>query len=263
MRRILIACVLLVAPVRLASAQTPILFDHVEIATSDFDVGRAWYAKHFGGKADARPDHVWFATTWMGVLMKTATAKPSSQGTIDHIAFSVPNLEARVKEIEAAGAKVVAPIRNVAGWFKSAIVDDPNGVRIELVDDAELRGFHHVHMRLADPDAGRAWFLRMLGGDAMELKNASGIRYGDMRVLFDKGDRIGSAGFGLDHLAFRMQKPRLDALVDALKAENTVFLRAPFSYANGPISGTTTFVEGPGRTRLELLARNPDYKAPE
>jgi predicted enzyme related to lactoylglutathione lyase len=254
---------MLVAAVSPAAVQTPILFDHLEIAASDFDVGRAWYAKHFGGKADARPDHIWFAKTWMGVLMKTATARPSSQGTIDHMAFSVPNVEVKVKELEAAGAKIVAPVRNVTGWFKSAIVDDSNGVRIELVDDPQLRGFHHVHMRLADPDADRKWFLRVLGGDAIDLKSAGGIRYGEMRLLFDKGDRSGSTGFGLDHLAFRMQKPRLDALVDTLKAENAVFLRAPFSYTNGPISGTTTFVEGPGRTRLELLARNPDYKAPD
>ena len=60
-----------------------------------------------------------------------------------------------------------------------------------------------------------------------------------------------------------MQKPRLDTLVDALRAENAVSQRAPTSYTNGPISGTTTFVEGPRRTRLELLARNPDYKAPD
>ena len=263
MQRVLIACLLLVAPVSLASAQTPILFDHVEIVAPDFDAARAWYAKHFGGKAGTRPDHLWFGKTWMAVLMKTTTSKPSSQGTIDHIAFSVPNLEEKVKEIEAAGARIVTPVRNVTGWFKSAVVDDPNGVRIELVDDAESRGFHHVHLRLADPDAGRQWFLRLLGGDAIDLKSASGIRYGEMRLLFDKGDRSGSAGFGLDHLAFRMQKPRLDALVDTLRAENAVFTRAPFSYTNGPISGTTSFVDGPGQTRLEMLARSPDYKAPD
>lgn len=263
MPRILSACLLLVAAVSLASAQTPILFDHVDVAAADLDVGRAWYVKHFDGRAGARPDHVWFGKTWMVVLLKTATAKPSSQGTIDHIAFSFPNLEVKVKELEAAGAKIVAPVRNVTGWFTSAILDDPNGVRIELVDDPESRGFHHLHMRLADPDAGRKWLLRVFGGDAIDLKNASGIRYGEMRVLFEKGDRSGSAGFGLDHLAFRMQKPRLDALVGALKGENAVFQRGPFSYTNGPISGTTAFVEGPGQTRIEILARSPDYKAPE
>lgn len=182
----------------------------------------------------------------MAVLLKTATARPSSQGTIDHIAFSFPNLEMKVKELEAAGAKIVAPARNVNGWFESAIVDDPNGVRIEIVDDSESRGFHHLHMRLADPDAGREWFLRVLGGDAINLKNTSGVRYGEMRVLFEKGDRKGSAGFGLDHLAFRMQKPRLDALVDTLRGENVVFRREPCSYKNDLISGTTAFVEGPG-----------------
>ena len=263
MHRTLIACLLLVAPVTLALAQSPILFDHVDVVASDLETGRAWYVKHFDGKAGARADHVWFGRTWMAVLLKSATAKPSSQGTIDHIAFSFPNLEAKVKELEAAGAKVVAPVRNVSGWFKSAIVDDPNGVRIELVDDPDSRGFHHVHMRLPDPDAGRKWFLRMLGGDAITVRNTSGIRYGEMRVLFDKGDRSGSTGFGLDHLAFRMQKPRLDALVDALKGENAVFQRVPSAYTNGPISGTTGFVEGPGQTRIEILARTPDYTPPD
>ena len=263
MRSILLAATLLVVSVGLAAAQTPILFDHVDIVTNEIDVGRAWYVKHFDGKLGSRPDHVWFGRTWMAVFLKSTTARPSSQGTIDHIAFSVPNLEAKVKALEADGARIVTPVRNVTGWFRSAVVDDPNGVRIELVDDPAMRGFHHVHMRLADPDAGRTWFLRMLGGDAVDVMNARGIRYGDVRVLFEKGDRTGSTGSALDHIAFRMQKPRLDALVGALKGENAVFQRVPSSYTNGPISGTTGFVEGPGQTRLEILARTPDYTPPE
>ena len=254
---------LLLATTTLTTAQTPVLFDHVDIVAADFETGKAWWGKHFGGKPDSRPDHVWFGKTWFVVLLKSTTAKPSAQSVVDHIAFSVPDLKAKLAELEADGAKR-AVSRTKEGPWKSAFVDDPNGVRIELVEAPGVAGFHHFHLKFADPEGVRKWFLRVFGGQAVKIGKVDALQYGDVRLLVDKGEAPEpSEGHALDHLAFRMERPLYDPLVKQLKAENTVFSVEPFSYGNALISGVSGKIVSPGGVLLEILARKPDYPAPQ
>ena len=263
MRLTLAACAVWLAVARVASAQTASSFDHVDIATPDLETGKAWYVAHLGGRLDSRPDHVWFGKTWFAVLLKSSTAKPSAQGPVHHLAFSYRDVDAKVKELVAAGSKVVTPARNVRGWFKTAVVDEPNGLRIELVEDPAVTGFHHVHLSVADPDATSKWFLRVLGGAPVKLKNQSGIQYGDVTMLIEKGaPSVPSLGSVLDHMAFRTAKANYDGLVADLKSMNTKFDQAPFSYKVGTISGTSGKVQGPEAIQIEVLERAPNYEPP-
>jgi hypothetical protein len=82
------------------------------------------------------PDRLMFGSTRL-LILKKADAKPSAGGAIDHIGFSFADLDAKMKEFEAAVIKIVTPTREVPGLFKLAFVEDPWGTRIEVVEDTE------------------------------------------------------------------------------------------------------------------------------
>ena len=98
------------------------------------------------------------------IFQRNEAPKPSSGSVLDHVGFSVADLDATIKGLEADGAKVVTPARDVAGLFKLAFVEDPWGVRLEVVQDAAKLGLHHVHVRAPDPSAALAWYTDKFGG---------------------------------------------------------------------------------------------------
>ena len=83
----------------------------------------------------------------------------------------------------------------------SACVEDPWGTRIELVQDAEITGFHHVHLRVPDPDQARQWYRDMFGGSAEYVDgHEPTLRYQDVRIFMDRGTAAPSAGHAIDHV---------------------------------------------------------------
>src|SRR4029450_12368951 len=131
-----------------ARAQTPTLpYDHVHINTPDTAAAANWYEKNFGGRRITEaPDRLMFGSTRVMFLRK-ADAQPSAGSAIDHVGFSVADLDAALKTFEAAGVKITSPARDVPGLFKLAFVEDPWGTRIEVVQDPGLLGLHHLHLR--------------------------------------------------------------------------------------------------------------------
>ena len=128
------------------------------------------------------------------MFLRNATAKPSAGSAIDHIGFSVADLDAKMKEWEAAGIKVTTPVRDVPKLFKLAFLEDPWGTRIEVVQDPELLGLHHLHLRNPNPDEGYAWLLDKFGGKRQQLKGMlDAVRYdyegfSSVWILITKGE---------------------------------------------------------------------------
>jgi len=153
MRKFISICGALALMTGTAAAQTPTLpFDHVHLNVPDQAKAVEWYAKHFGGKPTAEAaDRLMFGSTRL-IFLRNANGQPSMGSSLDHIGFSVADLDAKMKEFEASGVKIAQPVRDVAGLFKLAFVEDPWGTRIEVVQDPELLGLHHIHMRAPDPD---------------------------------------------------------------------------------------------------------------
>ena len=152
-----------------------------------------------------------------------ANRKPDagSQGSgVDHIGFSFPDLAAKMRAFESAGVKIVTPMRDAPGLFKLAFIEDPWGTRIEVVEDSEYLGFHHIHLRSADPDATLKWYQNVFGGETASLKGRlSGLRYGTVWLLVaraDQGQKLAATqGRSIDHLGFAF--PDLDAAAVEIK----------------------------------------------
>jgi catechol 2,3-dioxygenase-like lactoylglutathione lyase family enzyme len=79
---------------------------------------------------------------------------------------------------------VTATPRESPGIFKYAYIEDPWGVRIEMVEDTEHLGFHHVHLRVKDPEATLAWYQQQFGGERAKLRGkVDGVRFNGVWVF--------------------------------------------------------------------------------
>ena len=104
---------------RAASGQTTLPYDHVHLAAPDQAAAVEWYRKNLGGQLSAEgKDRVTFGKTRF-IFLKADAAKPSAGTAIDHIGFSFADLDAKMKELEAAGVKIVTPVRITSGLSPS------------------------------------------------------------------------------------------------------------------------------------------------
>jgi len=240
-----------------AVAQTPILpvLDHIHLNVPDQAKAVEWYRKNFGGQTMTEaPDRLMLGDTRL-IFLKNDKGQPSTGSAIDHIGFSFADLDAKMKELEAAGVKVVTPVRDGAGLFKLGFIEDPWGTRIEVVQDSEKLGLHHVHLRGPDPTATLAWYKEKFGGDTAKLKDRlDGLRYSGVWLLVQRGDATPSDGHAIDHIGFRTTN--LDATAASLKGQNVKFTTEPrpLRLASGPMVNFA-YVEGPAGAKVELVQR--------
>ena len=262
--RFLLALAGFVVVVSVPSAQAPTAtfpYDHIHINVPDPAAAANWYEKYFGGKRITEaPDRLMFGSTRY-MFLKKADAKPSAGGAIDHVGFSFADLDAKVKEWEAAGIKITSPVRDVPGLFKLAFLEDPWGTRIEVVQDPELLGLHHLHLRNPNPDEGFAWLLDKFGGTKTQLKGRlDGVRYdaagfSSVWILIQKGEAEPSTGRAIDHIGWRSVGP-LGATIDGLRAKKVEVETEPrpLPLPNGPTINFS-YVKGPAGARIELVER--------
>src|SRR5712671_179877 len=162
-------------------------YDNVHIRVLDPEKAAAWYVSALGATPSKPPAEGTAQVTFGSnvITITKGTAVQNSAGTlIDHIGLSFRDLDAAVKKAEAAGAKVTTTPRESPGIFKYAYIEDPWGVRIEMVEDAEHLGFHHVHLRVKDPDATLTWYQQQFGGERAKLRGkVDGVRFNGVWVF--------------------------------------------------------------------------------
>lgn len=251
-----------VALARGAAAQTPALpYDHIHLNVPDPAAAATWYEKNFGGKRIIEaPDRLMYGSTRFMFLRKT-DALPSAGSAVDHVGFSFADLDAKMRELEASGVKVVTPVREVPGLFKLGFVEDPWGTRIEVVQDPELLGLHHIHMRGPDTEAIFTWLLQKFGGERTQLKGRlDAIKYkaegfSDMWILVQRGDSVPSEGHAIDHIGWRSTGPLADT-INGLRAKSVTVTSEPrpLPLPNGPTINFS-YVAGPAGARIEIVER--------
>jgi catechol 2,3-dioxygenase-like lactoylglutathione lyase family enzyme len=233
------------------------MVDHIHLAVPDQAKAVDWYRRHFGGQpmtAEA-PDRLMFGETRL-IFQRNEKAGPSAGTSVDHIGFSVADLDKTMAALAADGATVTTPARDVPGLFKLAFVDDPWGVRLEIVQDPAKLGLHHMHLRGPDPNASLAWYVDKVGGSVTKLKDRiDGVNYGGVWLLVQKGDAVPTAGRAIDHIGFRPLN--VDAVVAGLKTTNVKVTTEPrpLTLPSG-VSMRLAFVESPDGVRIELVQRN-------
>jgi catechol 2,3-dioxygenase-like lactoylglutathione lyase family enzyme len=148
------------------------------------------------------------------------------------------------------------------GLYKTAMIENPWGTRIQLVQDPELVGLHHVQLRSPDPDAAYKWLLDKFGGERTRLKGQiDAVKYAGVPgfttvyIIAAKGSSVPSQGRSIDHIGWRSMGTinETKAMLEG-KSVQLTSQPSPLNLPNGP-SINFFYVAGPDGTRIELVER--------
>ena len=239
-------------------------YHHVHITASAPSEGVRWYEQHLDCEPVAdRSDAADCAGVELVFVVQPAIG--STQGTgVNHIGFSYPDLTAKMAELEAVGVRGSgvrmqrfpdgSTLRDVPGLFKLGFVFDPWGTRIEMVEDPERLGFHHIHLSATAPAATLAWYQDVFGGETASLKGRlDGLLFDDVWVLVSEAESIPATtqGRAIDHIGFSV--PDLDAAAADMRRKGIVFQTEPEVPEGGRTSAKRAFIVGPDNVRLAVV----------
>lgn len=229
-------------------------FDQVHLGVPDPVAGARWYADTLGASQGEHIDRVWFGAVRV-IFLKNDAPGPSDGAAIDHFALSYADVAAQTKAFERAGVRVTTPVADRPGLGRYAYIEDPWGTKIQLVEDPDTLGFHHVHLRVPDPDRARAWYQERFGGTRARHKGTlDGLQYGRVWVFLDAGAAPPSRGHAIDHVGWRM--PDLLAKAAELKGKGVAFTVEPHPGPQAPHAPVLmSFTEDPWGVKIELLQR--------
>ncbi len=226
-------------------------FHHVHLTATDPGAAIEWYLKHMGGDpTKVGPfDAVGYGEVSFLFFKQKEGFEGSAGSVVDHIGFSFNDLEAKLKELEAGGVEIVSGIEQVAS-IKYAFVKDPWGTLVEVVEDPDLLGFHHVHIATTDPQEALSWYTKTFGGEITRFIGLiPAIRYGDVWILARKvrEQQAPTRGRAIDHISWAFED--LDTAAEKLKAEGVKFDFGPIPFGGGKIA----FIQSPEGVRIELV----------
>ncbi len=225
-------------------------FHHVHLNSTDPIAAAKWYADNWGG--EAKKSGLFQTTDFGDVVFIYFKAKPGFEGSkgsvVDHIGFSVKDLEAKLKQLQDAGVELLSGIET-EGSIRYAYAKDPWGTLIEVLEDPTIEGFHHVHLASVDPDKTLAWYTAAFGGEVSRFGEVPGIRYGDVWLLVKKADAAPAAtkGRSIDHISWGFRD--LEAESVRLKSQDVQFTMEPTNFGSGMIA----FVLDPSGVLIELV----------
>ena len=183
-------------------------------------------------------------------MRKADNLTPSSGSVVDAVGLSFADLDARFKVLDGSGAKVLQAPKNVTGLGRMAVIEDPWGTKIELVQDPKLLGFHHARVLATDPAAMTKWFADTLGGESGKIGNADALKFGGIWLIVDKAATTprASEGTTIDHLGFRTKDIKTE--VADLDSKGVKVTGAPRQDPNVATTFATFILGATGRIEL-------------
>ncbi len=240
-------------------------YHHVHVTASNATEAVNWYSQYMDCQPLAdRDDGV--DCGGAQVVFDSRPSLGTSQRTgIDHISFSYADLTAKMADLEAVGVRGSgvrlqrfedgSTLRDAPGLFKYGFVFDPWGTRIEMVEDADTLGFHHIHLSATDPAATLAWYQEMFGGESARLRDRlDGVLLGDIWLLamrHEAGTPASTAGRAIDHIAFSVDN--LDAAAADMRRNGVEFLEGPAVPEGGRTSARLGVIAGPDNVSLAIV----------
>jgi len=223
-------------------------YDHMHFNAPDPAAAATWYLTNFGAKRGSLTDRVLMGRT-IFAFAKVDNAPASAGGAIDHIGISVADVDAKMKELQAAGAKLLTAAAARQGLPKAGFVQDPFGIKLEILQDVEMPGFHHIHLRVPDTDASLRWYADNFGGERTKWKGLDALKYSNPTVLLlveKAADAAPSQGRAIDHLGWAVTN--VDEKVSGLAAKKLKVVE-PRPVRNLRVG----FVEDPAGVRIEMV----------
>ena len=240
-------------------------YHHVHVTASNATEAVKWYTRYMDCQPlSDRDDGVDCAGAQV-VFDSRPTLGTSQRTGIDHISFSYADLTAKMAELESVGVRGSgvrlqrfadgSTLRDVPGLFKYGFIFDPWGTRIELVEDTDTLGFHHIHLSATDPAATLAWYQQVFGGESARLRDhLDGVLLGDIWLLamrHEDGTPAATAGRAIDHIAFSVEN--LDSAAARMRRNGIDFLEEPAVPEGGRSSARRAIIGGPDNVSLVVV----------
>ena len=239
-------------------------YHHVHVTSSNASEAVKWYERYLDCQPLADRDDGVDCAGAQVVFDSRPTLGTSQRTGIDHISFSYADLTAKMAELESVGVRGSgvrlqrfadgSTLRDVPGLFKYGFIFDPWGTRIEMVEDADTLGFHHIHLSATDPAATLTWYQEMFGGESARLRDRlDGLRLGDIWLLAmsAEGTPAATAGRAIDHIAFSVDN--FDSAAARMRRDGVAFLEEPATPEGGRTSAKRAFIRGPDNVSLAVV----------
>lgn len=243
-----------------SSANGESFFHHVHLFASDAEEAVEWYITNMEcAPVEGSSNRVRCGSVYV-LFFEGESLGPNAGTGVDHISFSFKNLDAKHASLEAVGVSLREDgVRDVPGLFKVAILTDPWGTKIELVEHDGFDGFHHVHLASPSPDQTLEWYHEMFGGERTQmLGSREAVLYGGKVWLMTfqapsdwryKRFVAPTPGRSVDHLGFGYSD--LDSALADLKEKGVEVTMEPRDIGS-PTAARIAFVTGPDDVRIEL-----------
>ena len=119
-------------------------WDHVHLRSADPDAAGAFYEAMLGAEHRARAEtggQLRVTVALAGVLLFIDRAEPGAAATpeppvhgLDHIALTVPDLDAALDALKGRGVEIVSGPTDVRPGLRIAFLRAPDRVRVELLE---------------------------------------------------------------------------------------------------------------------------------
>lgn len=253
----------------LAAKDGPIVYGHHHLNVSNAEASRKFFVDALGGVPAklGTIDMIKFPNAMVMLAVRQPTG--GSKGTtVDHFAFSVPNLRQVVDRIKASGFPIItaaeAPaniqVKDEIGVVTGGPVTGiayamaPDDMKIELIEmKAQTQPImsHHVHFTGPQKEM-QAWYMSTFGATAGASANAAAFISATLPGLtmnFTPAEgKVATRGRAIDHIGFEVKN--LEAFVKQLEAKG---IKPTVAYRSVPQAGLAiAFITDPWGTYIEL-----------
>jgi catechol 2,3-dioxygenase-like lactoylglutathione lyase family enzyme len=272
-RILLLTCLVLVPTRGFAQLVTdgPVVYGHHHLNVSNIDAHKRFWADTLGGTVvkigtDNR-EAIRIPNVWIFLRLQAPTAG-SKGSTADHIAFSVPNLQATLDKVKANGFRVATAQESPASYnvqgdiahpgpgTSLGFVLGPDDVKVELIEAKEQTEpikLHHIHFVGEQNSAMRDWYVKTFGATAAGGAAATPFLTANLpgvRLNFSPSmtATVATAGRAYDHIGFEVKN--LAEFLMKLEAQG-IKPAQPLRH-NDVLNINLAFITDPWGTNIEL-----------
>jgi catechol 2,3-dioxygenase-like lactoylglutathione lyase family enzyme len=252
-------------------ADGPVVYGHHHLNVSNIDAHKKFWADTLGGTVvrigPENREVIKVPNVFIFLRMQAPTAG-SKGSTADHIAFSVPNLQATLDKVRANGFRVATAEESPASYnVKSDIaypspttllgfVFGPDDVKVELIEaktQTEPIKLHHIHFMGEHNAEMRDWYVKTFGAMAAgAAPNAPFLTASlpGVRLQFSPSTTAPAptTGRAYDHIGFEVKN--LPEFLKNLEAQG-IKPSSPLRRVEG-LALNVAFITDPWGTNIEL-----------
>ena len=136
---------------------------HLHLKTNDLAANRKFWVDTLGSTTGKMgPLEIYKIPGVIVVVQKGEAGGGTDGSVINHLGFTVKNLDAYIEKCKAGGFAIARLDKEARQIF----VMSPDNVKVELSEDTKMNvpiAHHHIHFYTESVEDSRAWYMKMFG----------------------------------------------------------------------------------------------------